>query len=82
MIGPPTSSSNNKGILVLVLLSVIGLSLLTLSMLATIASAQPSSNSMPGSSSTNSIGSSDTTVKEMGICQVGVKSPCNGNSVE
>ena len=80
MVGPLTSNrSNNKGILV-VLLSVIGLSLLTLSMLVTIASAQSSSNFMPGSTG-NSIGS-DTTVKQMGICQVGVKSSCNGNSVQ
>ena len=80
MVGPLTSSrSNNKHILV-VLLSMIGLSLFTLSMLATMASAQSSSNSMPGSSS-NSTGSG-TTVKQMGICQVGVKSPCNGSSVQ
>ena len=80
MVGPLTSNrSNYEGILV-VLLSVIGLSLLTLSMLATIASAQSSSNPTPGSSS-NSIGS-DTTVKQMGICQMDVKSPCNGNSVQ
>lgn len=81
MVGPITSSRSNKKDILVVLLSVIGLSLLTLSMLATtMANAQSSSNSMPGSSS-NSIGS-DTTVKEMGICQVGVKSPCNGNSVQ
>ena len=81
MVGPLTSSRSKYKDILVVLLSVIGLSLLALSMLATMASAQPSSNSVPASSS-NSIGSSDTTVKQMGICQVGVKSPCNGNSVE
>jgi hypothetical protein len=48
----------------------------------TMASAQtppPSSNSTVGSNSTTS---NQTSVKQMGICQVGVKSPCNGSSVQ
>ena len=76
---PTSSRSNNNNTILMVLLSVIGLSLLSLSMLATMATAESSYNSTPGSS--NSTGY-DTTVKQMGICQTGVKSPCNGNSVQ
>ena len=44
-------------------------------MLATMATAESSSNSTPGSS--NSTGN-DTTFKQMGICQAGVKRWVNG----
>jgi len=74
-----SSRNNNNNAILMVSLSVIGLSLLSLSMLATMATAESSSNSTPGSS--NSTGN-DTAIKQMGICQAGVKSPCNGNSVQ
>jgi hypothetical protein len=43
------------------------------------ANAQTPSNSTAG---TNSTTSNETNVKQMGICQVGVKSPCNSNSFQ
>jgi hypothetical protein len=63
----------------MLLFSVIGLGLLSLSIIVTMASAQtppPFSNSTAGSNSTTS---NQTSVKQMGICQVDVKSPCNGS---
>jgi hypothetical protein len=68
-------NNHNNGMLVF-LFSVIGLSLLSLSVLATMANAQTSSNSTLGTNST----SNETGVKQMGICQIGVKSSCNGDS--
>jgi hypothetical protein len=59
------------------LYSVIALSLVSLSVLATMANAQTThSNS---TSATNSTTSNETGVKQMGICVVGAKSPCNGD---
>ena len=53
---------------------------LSLSILVIMANAQtPSNNSTAG---TNSTTSNETNVKQMRICQVGVKSPCNSNSVQ
>jgi hypothetical protein len=52
-------------------------SLLSLCILATMANAQTPSNSTSG---TNSTTNNETGVKQMGICQIGSKSPCNGNS--
>ena len=57
------------------LFSVMTLSLLSLSVLATMTNAQTSSNSTLGTNST----SNETGVKQMGICIVGAKSPCNGD---
>ena len=78
--------SKNNNAMFMLLFTLIGLSLLSLSMLATMASAQVSSNSRPGSSSSSNSNrnstSNDTSLKQMGICQVGAKSPCNGNSVQ
>jgi hypothetical protein len=48
--------------------------MLSLSVLVTMANAQaPPSNSNPTTSN-------ETSVKQMGICQIGAKSPCNGDS--
>ena len=71
--------SKNNNAMFMLLFALIWLSLLSLSMLATMASAQVSSNPTPASSNRNST-SNDT--KQMGICQVGAKSACNGNSVQ
>ena len=69
----PLNKGNNNAMLMF-LFSVIGLSLLSLYISATMANAQ-----VP-TSGTNSTTSNQTSVKQMGICQVGVKSPCNGDS--
>lgn len=66
--------SNNA--VVMFLFSVIGLSLLSLSLLATMVNAQTSSNSTSGTDST----SNKNGAKEMGICVVGEDGPCNGDS--
>ena len=59
-------------------ISGIALSLVSLSLLATIANAQtPFSNSTSGAKSTSS---NETGVKQMGICVVGGGGPCNGDS--
>ena len=59
---------------------VIALSLVSLSVLATttitMANAQTPSNS---TSNTNITASNETGVKQMGICVIGSKSPCNGD---
>jgi hypothetical protein len=73
--------NKNNNTMFMLLFALIWLNLLSLSMLATMASAQVSSNSTPGSSNRNST-SNDTSAKQMGICQVGAKSACNGNSVQ
>ena len=73
--------NKNNNAMFMLLFVLIWLSLLSLSMLATMASAQVSSNSTPSSSS-SSRNSNDTSIKQMGICQVGAKSACNGNSVQ
>ena len=59
------------------LFSVIALSLVSLSLLVPIANAQTPSNSTSGA---NSTAGNETGVKQMGICVVGAKSPCNGDS--
>ena len=66
---------NNESVL---LFLVIALSLVSLSVLATttMANAQTPSNS---TSNTNSTASNETGVKQMGICVIGSKSPCNGD---
>jgi hypothetical protein len=64
---------------ILMFLFSVRLSLLSLSILVIMANAQTPSNSTAG---TNSTTSNETNVKQMGICQVGVKSPCNSNSVQ
>jgi hypothetical protein len=66
--------SNNA--VVMFLFSVIGLSLLSLSLLATMVNAQTSSNSTSGGNRH----SNETNVKQMGICVVGAGGPCNGDS--
>ncbi|MFL6413053.1 MAG: hypothetical protein ACJ71K_17660 [Nitrososphaeraceae archaeon] len=71
----PMNKGNNNAMFVF-LFSVIGLSLLSLSASATMANAQAPSNTTSGTNST----SNETGVKQMGICQVGVESPCNGDS--
>ena len=74
-----TKNAMNKGnnnTMFVFLFSVIGLSLLSLSASATMANAQAASNTTSGTNST----SNETGVKQMGICQVGVESPCNGDS--
>ena len=71
----PMNKGNNNPMFVF-LFSVIGLSLLSLSASATMANAQAASNTTSGTNST----SNETGVKQMGICQVGVESPCNGDS--
>ena len=71
----PMNKGNNNAMFVF-LFSVIGLSLLSLSASATMANAQAASNTTSGTNST----SNETGVKQMGICQVGVESPCNGDS--
>ncbi|MFL6457028.1 MAG: hypothetical protein ACJ71G_08680 [Nitrososphaeraceae archaeon] len=71
----PMNKGNNNAMFVF-LFSVIGLSLLSLSASATMANAQAPSNTTTGTNST----SNETGVKQMGICQVGVESPCNGDS--
>jgi hypothetical protein len=68
-----------KGSMFMFLFSVIALNLVSsLSVLATTttANAQTPSNS---TSNTNSTASNETGVKQMGICVVGAKSPCNGD---
>jgi hypothetical protein len=67
---------NNNNAMLMFLFLIIGLCLLSF---ATMATAQSSSNFTPGTSNSTS---NDITVKQMGICQLGVKSPCNGNSVQ
>jgi hypothetical protein len=71
----PMNKGNNNAMF-LFLFSVIGLSLLSLSASATMANAQAPSNTTSGTNST----SNETGVKQMGICVVGVESPCNGDS--
>lgn len=71
------SNINNNNAILMVSLSDIGL--FSLCKLATMAAAESSSTSTPGNS--NRTGN-DTTVKQMGICQTGVKSPYNDNSVQ
>jgi hypothetical protein len=68
-------NKDNSNTMLMFLFSVIGLSLFSLSMSATMANAQTSSNSTLSTNST----SNETGVKQMGICIVGVKSPCNGD---
>jgi hypothetical protein len=68
---------NNNNAMSMFLFSVIGLSLLSSVISATLANAQPSSSdSTSGTDST----SNKNGVKEMGICVVGAGGPCNGNS--
>lgn len=75
---------NNYNVRVTVLILAAGLSIVSWPISAVVASAQSSSsNSTPSSVSSNNSTSNDTTVKQMGICQVGVKSPCNnGGTVQ
>jgi hypothetical protein len=72
----PMNKGNNNNAMFVFLFSVIGLSLLPLSASATMANAQAPSNTTSGNNST----SNETGVKQMGICQVGVESPCNSDS--
>ena len=67
-----------KGSMFMFLFSVIALNLVSLYVLSTtMANAHtPSSNSK---SNTNSTASNETGVKQMGICVIGSKSPCNGD---
>jgi hypothetical protein len=68
---------NSNSAMLMFLFSVIGLSLLSLSVSAIMVNAQAPSNTTSGSSNSTS---NETGVKQMGICQEGVKSPCNGVS--
>ena len=67
----------------MLLFSVIGLGLISLPIIVTMANAQtPPPSSSNSTAGTNSTTSNQTSIKQMGICQVGVKSPCNGSSVQ
>ena len=73
---PPNKDNSNDAMLIF-LFSVIGLSIFSLSVFTIMTSAQAS----PGSVySSNSSTSNETRVTQMGICQVGAESPCNGSS--
>jgi hypothetical protein len=65
------------GTLSLFLITAIALSVASLTVSAMSANAQPSASN--SSSNINSTGN-ETNVKQMGICQIGAKSPCNGDS--
>ena len=60
----------------LCLFTIVGLGILSLSELATVANAQTYSGTPLGNSSS----SSETHVVQMGICQVGAGGPCNGDT--
>ena len=60
-------------------ISGIALSLVSLSLLATIANAQTTSDFTSGAKSTTT--SNESGVKQMGICVVGAGGPCNNNNV-
>jgi hypothetical protein len=79
---------NRKCIFMSLLFLVIGIALFSLLVSTIMVNAQPYSNSTSGSSNHtgNSAGTSkatitdnNTQITQMGICVVGVKSPCNGN---
>jgi hypothetical protein len=73
----PLNKSNSNNAMLMFLFLVIGLSLFSLSVLTIVTSAQ----AFPGStSSSNNSTSNEARVTQMGICQVGIKSPCNGDS--
>ena len=70
---------HHKKNMIIFLFSVIALSLVSLSVLATMINAQTTpSNTTSGTNSTTT--GNETGVKQMGICVVGAKSPCNGDS--
>jgi hypothetical protein len=70
------NKGNNNNAMFTFLLSVIGLSLLSLSVPTIMTNAQAPSNTTSGSNSS----SNETGVRQMGICVVGVVSTCNGDS--
>jgi hypothetical protein len=65
---------NNNNAMFMFLLSVIGLSLLSLSVPTIMTNAQAPSGSTSGNNST----SDETHATQMGICVVGAGGPCNG----
>ena len=76
-----TKKAMNKGnnsnvmFMFMFLFLVIGLSLLSLSVPTIMTNAQTPSNTTSGSNSTTS---NETRATQMGICVIGVESPCNG----
>jgi hypothetical protein len=74
----PLNTYNRNNAMAMFLFSVIGLGILSLSVvLATMANAQTSSSR--STSGTDSTGNKNG-VKEMGICVAGQGGPCNGDS--
>jgi hypothetical protein len=73
----PLNKCNSNSAVLVFLFSVIALGLFSLSVSAIMVNAQAPSNTTSGSSNSTS---NETGVKQMGICQEGVKSPCNGVS--
>jgi hypothetical protein len=73
----PLNKCNSNSAMLMFLFSVIALGLFSLSVSAVMVNAQAPSNTTSGSSNSTS---NETGVKQMGICQEGVKSPCNGVS--
>jgi hypothetical protein len=69
-------NKSNNNVLLVFLFSIIGLGIISLTISATMANAQTSSNSMSGGNRA----SKETNVKQMGICLVGEGGPCNGDS--
>jgi hypothetical protein len=67
-------NKGNNNVMFMLLFLVIGLSLLSLSVTAIMTNAQAPSNTTSASNST----SNETGVTQMGICVVGIESPCNG----
>ena len=57
------------------LFSIIGLGIVSLTISATMVSAQTSNSTPSGNRASN-----ETNVKQMGICLVGAGGPCNGDS--
>jgi hypothetical protein len=70
------SLNKNNNVLLVFLFSIIGLGVISLTISATMANAQTSSNSMADANRA----SKETNVKQMGICLVGEGGPCNGDS--
>jgi hypothetical protein len=59
---------------------IIGISLLSFSVLTIMINAQTSSGSTTSGSSSGASGSKSNTATQMGICVVGAGGPCNGDS--
>jgi hypothetical protein len=68
------NKGNSNNVMFMFFLTVIGLSLLSLSVPTVMTNAQAPSGSTSASNST----SNETHVTQMGICVVGAGGPCNG----